>query len=131
MVKAFAWSIAKRLGQSGRFNSEYGPGEKWWTLFKLMHPQLSLRRYDPLDRNRAEALNSSIVNEYYDLLHTVLSDMPGKFKIVMKHSFHWIILERRLSLQREPRMLTGNPREHRNISLCYVAPLLQVFLCLP
>ena len=74
MVKAFAWSIAKRLGKSGRFNSEYGPGEKWWTLFKQRHPQLSLRRSDPLDRNRAEALNSSIVNEYYDLLHTVLSD---------------------------------------------------------
>ena len=74
MVKAFAWSIAKRLGKSGRFNSEYGPGEKWWTLFKQRHPQLSLRRSDPLDRNRAEALNSSIVNEYYDLLHTVLTD---------------------------------------------------------
>ena len=74
MVKAFAWSIAKRLGKSGQFNSEYGPGEKWWTLFKQRHPQLSLRRSDPLDRNRAEALNSSIVNEYYDLLHTVLTD---------------------------------------------------------
>ena len=74
MVKAFAWSIAKRLGKSGRFNSEYGPGEKWWTLFKQRHPQLSLRQSDPLDRNRAEALNSSIVNEYYDLLHTVLTD---------------------------------------------------------
>ena len=43
-------------------------------MFKQRHPQLSLRRSDPLDRNRAEALNSSIVNEYYDLLHTVLTD---------------------------------------------------------
>ena len=29
MVKAFAWSIAKRCGTSNTFNSEYGPGEKW------------------------------------------------------------------------------------------------------
>ena len=74
MVKAFAWSIAKKFGKAGRFNEEYGPGEKWWLLFKQRHPQLSHRRSDPLDRNRAEALNPSIVNEYYDLLHIVLID---------------------------------------------------------
>ena len=49
MVKAFAWSIAKRSGQCDRFNLEYGPGEKWWTLFKQRHPQLALRRFDTLD----------------------------------------------------------------------------------
>ena len=63
MVKAFAWSIAKRLGKSGQFNSEYGPGKSGGLCLKQRHPQLSLRRSDPLDRNRAEALNSSIVNE--------------------------------------------------------------------
>ena len=42
MVKAFAWSIAKRCGTCDRFNTEYGPGEKWWTLFKQRHPQLAL-----------------------------------------------------------------------------------------
>ena len=74
MVKAFAWSVAKKFGKAGRFNEEYGPGEKWWLLFKQRHPPLSLRRCDPLDRNRADTLNPSIVNEYYDLLHTVLID---------------------------------------------------------
>ena len=74
MVKAFAWSIAKRCGTCDRFNTEYGPGEKWWTLFKQRHPQLALRRSDTLERSRADALNPTIVNEYYDLLYTVLDD---------------------------------------------------------
>ena len=42
MVKAFAWSIAKRCGTC---DTEYGPGEKWWTLFKQRHPQLALLRF--------------------------------------------------------------------------------------
>ena len=45
MVKAFAWSIAKRCGTCDRFNTEYGPGEKWWTLFKQRHPQLALLHF--------------------------------------------------------------------------------------
>ena len=45
MVKAFAWSIAKRCGTCDRFNTEYGPGEKWWTLFKQQHPQLALLHF--------------------------------------------------------------------------------------
>ena len=60
MVKAFAWSIAKRSGKCDWFNLEYGPGEKWWTLFKQRHPQLALRRSDTLERSRAEALNPAI-----------------------------------------------------------------------
>ena len=39
MVKGFAWSIAKRCGTCDLFNTEYRPGEKWWTLFKQRHPQ--------------------------------------------------------------------------------------------
>ena len=80
MVKAFAWSIAKKFVKARHFNEEYGPGEKWWLLFKRRHPRLSLRRSDPLDRNHAEALNPSIVNEYYDLLHTVLKGKKVKGK---------------------------------------------------
>ena len=43
MVKAFAWSIAKRCGTCD---------EKWWTLFKQWHPQLALRRSDTLERSK-------------------------------------------------------------------------------
>ena len=48
MVKAFAWSIAKRCGTC---DTEYGPGEKRWTLFKQRHPQLALRTSDTLERS--------------------------------------------------------------------------------
>ena len=30
MVKAFAWTIAKTLGNEKRFNVEQGPSEHWW-----------------------------------------------------------------------------------------------------
>lgn len=56
MVKAFAWSIAKKLDKAGHFNEEYGPGEKWWSFFKQRHPQLSLRRSDSLDRTVCSVL---------------------------------------------------------------------------
>ena len=74
MVKAFAWSIAKRSGKCDRFNLEYGPGEKWRTLFKQRHPELALRRSDTLERSRAETLNPAILNEYFDLLYSILDD---------------------------------------------------------
>ena len=45
MVKPFACSIAKRCGTCDLFNTEYGPGEKWWTLFKQRHPQLALLHF--------------------------------------------------------------------------------------
>ncbi len=59
-MEAFTWSIAKKFGKAERFNEEYGPGDKWWWLFKQRHLKLSLRRCDSLDRNRAEASNPAI-----------------------------------------------------------------------
>ena len=29
MVMAYAWSLAKKSGKSGRFNEEVGPGDRW------------------------------------------------------------------------------------------------------
>ena len=55
----------QEMWTSNRFNSEYGPGEKWWVSFRQRHPQLALRRCDSLERSRAEALSPAIVNEYY------------------------------------------------------------------
>ena len=72
MVKAYAWSLAKRLGSGHRFHPEYGPGDHWWSLFKKRHPELTLRKADSLERNRAGALNPEIVKEYFDLLHNCL-----------------------------------------------------------
>lgn len=74
MVKAFAWAIAKRSGQEGRFNRETGPGERWWVNFRQRHPQITLRRTDQLERSRAEALNPHIVSEYFSLLRKTLEE---------------------------------------------------------
>ena len=49
----------------------------WWLLFKQRHPRLSLRISDPLDRNRAEVLYHSIVNECDYLLQTVLGSLDN------------------------------------------------------
>ena len=38
MVKAFAWTLAKRSGNGDHFNAETGPGKHWWTNFKSGHP---------------------------------------------------------------------------------------------
>ena len=72
MVKAYAWSMAKRSGTAHRFHPEYGPGDHWWSLFKKRHPELALRTADSLERSRAEALNPDVVKEYFDLLHKCL-----------------------------------------------------------
>ena len=74
MVKAFAWAIAKRSGNDGRFNQEYGPGEHWWANFRKRHPKLTLRKTDKLERSRAEALNPEVVEEYFKLLETTLDE---------------------------------------------------------
>ena len=80
MVKAFAWAIAKRSGNDERFNKELGPSEHWWTNFKLRHPRLALRKSDSLERDRAEAFNETIVNEYFELLEKTLEENQLKDK---------------------------------------------------
>lgn len=72
MVKAFAWAVAKRSGSDQRFNTELGPSDHWWANFMKRHPQLSLRRTDSLERNRAEAFNQKVVDEYFELLEKSL-----------------------------------------------------------
>ena len=72
MVRAFAWAIAKRSNTDSRFNPDFGPGYRWWRLYKKRHPELTLRKVDILQRSRAEALNPHIVQEHFDLLHKTL-----------------------------------------------------------
>ena len=79
MVKAFAWAIAKRSGRD-RFNKESGPSEHWWSNFMKRHPKLTLRKTDSLERDRAEAFNETVVNEYFELLETTLEEYELKDK---------------------------------------------------
>ena len=36
-VKTFAWAITKRSANPNRFNTETGPGDKWYRNFKSRH----------------------------------------------------------------------------------------------
>ena len=74
MVMAFAWAIAIRNGNAGRF-SDTGPGKHWWSNFKKRHSSvISLRKINNLDRNRAEAFSPEVVNSYFDLLEKTMKD---------------------------------------------------------
>ncbi|KAJ8041608.1 Jerky protein-like-like [Holothuria leucospilota] len=70
-ILMFAWTIDKASG-SNKFG-ENGPSYHWWRGFKARHPDLRLRRPDPLDRSRA--VNSTVNNlrEYFSLLKEVLT----------------------------------------------------------
>jgi len=81
-LMGFAWCIAKERGKSEVF-SEHGPSRKWWLGFKARHPDLGLRRPDPLDRGRASLGSVETIREYFALLRETLesnglSDQPHR-----------------------------------------------------
>ena len=80
MVKAYGWAIDKRSGSGDRFNSEFDPGNHWWTNFKKRHPKITLRKVDMLEHSRAEALNPAVVKEYFELLSKTLDEHDLKKK---------------------------------------------------
>ena len=80
MVKAYGWAITKKSNNGDCFNEEFWPGYHWWANFKKRHPKVTLRRIDMLEHTQAEALNSEIVDEYFDLLGTTLECLGLKNK---------------------------------------------------
>ena len=73
MVKAFAWAIAKHVGKDDRFTKDYGPTDHWWQLFMHQHPIPTFCKADNLECSHAEAFNPDTVNEYFEMLDTVLT----------------------------------------------------------
>ncbi|KAJ8018254.1 hypothetical protein HOLleu_43854 [Holothuria leucospilota] len=69
-ISMFAWTIDKASG-SNKFG-ENGPSYHWWRRFKARHPDLRLRRPDPLDRSRAVNSTANNPREYFSLLKEVL-----------------------------------------------------------
>ena len=80
MLKAYAWAISKRSGSSSRFNPDLGPGDHWCSNFMSRHSNLSLRKVDSLDRDRAEAFNKNVVDKYFCLLGEKLDELNLKDK---------------------------------------------------
>ncbi len=71
MVKAYAWAISKRSGNDNRFNPELGPCDHWWYNFMKRHPELTLRKTDSLECDRA---NEPVVDEYFEMLENALDE---------------------------------------------------------
>lgn len=75
----FAWCIAREHGKESVFTKS-GPSRKWWKGFKNRHPDLSLRRPDPLDRGRACFGNVNAIRDYFQLLKETIESNDLKEK---------------------------------------------------
>ena len=73
-VKAFAWVIAKRSSNSNRFNTETGPGDKWYRNFKLRH-NLTNRKADNINHGRSRMGNVTVWKQHFDLLEETIDKL--------------------------------------------------------
>ena len=46
--------------------------EGWWERFRARHPNLTLRKGEPLSRARMKVTDRSVLDRYYDLLYHIL-----------------------------------------------------------
>ena len=46
--------------------------EDWWERFRARHPNLTLRKGEPLSRARMKVTDRSVLDRYYDLLYHIL-----------------------------------------------------------
>ena len=72
LIKAFAYSIIRRIDQPTRFNSDTGPSWKWWRDFKKRHPEITLQKPDNLDRGRSRMNNQVSMNKFFELYKSKL-----------------------------------------------------------
>ena len=53
----------------------YYSGRKWFRLFQLRHPDLSIRKSQILNPGRAAKLNRAVVGDYFEKLRNTLLDL--------------------------------------------------------
>ena len=75
--------ILKKYPRQCLIDTTKGPSEKWVRKFIRRHRELSERRPDPIDRDRASVSMTSTL-QFYDLLAATrnrigVSDMPCRF----------------------------------------------------
>ena len=81
---------------------------------------MTLRHCDSLERSQAEALSPAIVNEYYDLLYSVLDDngLLNSHRQIYNCDETFVPLDfsrEKAVTVRGVRMFIGNPRERLTI----------------
>ena len=66
-----AWAIDLASGTASRF-PEYGPTFKWGRGFRNRHPQLTLRKTEPVERGRVLNAAEEIVDDYFAVLEETI-----------------------------------------------------------
>ena len=69
MARGFAWVVSLRSDTHGCFNEETGPGGG---ISVLRHHELTLCTADNLERSRANALTTDVVDNYFGCLKNTL-----------------------------------------------------------
>ncbi|XP_066285774.1 uncharacterized protein [Branchiostoma lanceolatum] len=77
LAKEIDKESSKKRGEDPRFGGKT-PGKRWWSGFRLRHPQISLRSPDRLDRARAAMSNPNTFSNHFAKLDELLT----------KHSLH-------------------------------------------
>lgn len=74
-VRSLAYNFAEELGLRHKFSKEtQKAGYDWLHLFLTRHPDLSIRKSEGVSLARAQEMNRSEVNDYFELLRNVFEE---------------------------------------------------------
>ncbi|KAI8493524.1 hypothetical protein Bbelb_289210 [Branchiostoma belcheri] len=74
-VLAMAAAVHARYknGSATNFDVKKGPSNKWWLSFKKRHG-VALRKPDPLDRGRRDAVDEEVISNFFDMYQSELTE---------------------------------------------------------
>ena len=72
-VMGLAWAISLQDEDSDSFGAS-GPSLRWWRGFRDRHKEISLRKSESVDRGRVANAVPDIINDYFDVLTSTLTD---------------------------------------------------------
>ncbi len=78
-------------------------GKDWYTGFMKRHSDLSLRKAEPLAKNRAKALNAHETGKFFLMIHDALLEKD----LLNKSRYIHVMDEKRLSFQHKPSYVVG------------------------
>ena len=127
-VKAFASAIAKKSTNPNRFNTETGPGNKWYRNFKGRH-NLTNRKLDNVDRERSRMGNTTVWKQHFDLLEETIDklELRSNPKAIFNCDESMIAMDRRLRTVAVSRKTKNTysenkgTRDHITINACVSA----------
>lgn len=74
-VRTMAFKLAKQMNYKNSFNEQtQKAGYDWLQSFLTRNPSLAVRKSEGVSKNRALGMNKNVVQQYFDLLSSVLKD---------------------------------------------------------